>query len=204
MANGRCDRRRPTRRSPGLALLLLFAAAACQGSGFQYVTDSDSSTYFKLPEDWKLFNQDVPSVYTTYFVAFDGAPQASPDHLLSPNSDHPFGLAQVRILTDKQKANWSLTAMRNFDLPIDQLVEQKRAEVISEDDEVVLDNGVHGIRLVYTIQQDSGTMTINQTSLVDPATRVFYQFIIGCEIRCYSHNQDVIEQVVNSWTIEEQ
>jgi hypothetical protein len=190
-------------RSSGVALLVLLVAAACQGSGFQYVSNSDTSTYFKLPEEWKLYKQDVPSVYTTYFVAFDGAPKPSPNHLLSPNADHPFGLAQVRILTDKQKASWSLVAMRNFDLPIDQLVEQQRAELISEDNDVVLEGGVHGIRVVYNVRHDEGTMTISQTSLVDPTTRVFYQFIIGCEIRCYSRNQDTIEQVVNSWTIEE-
>jgi hypothetical protein len=194
----------PMRTTIAVGLLLaVVAGAACQGSGFQYVSDADTSTFFKLPEEWRLYREDVSSVYTTYFVAFDGAPKPSPDHLLSPQADHPFGLAQVRILTDKQKATWSLQTMRNFDLPIDQLVDQQRAEIIAEDDELVLEGGVRGIRIIYNLQQDDGTMTINQTSLVDPTTRVFYQFIVGCEVRCYERNRETIDEVVNSWTIEE-
>jgi hypothetical protein len=199
-----CFRGLHMRRSTLLAMLLVAAfGVACQGSGFQYVSDSDSSTFFKLPEKWKLYKEDVPSVYTTYFIAFDGAPKPSPDHLLSADADHPFGLAQVRVLTDKQKATWSLQTMRNFDLPLDQLVDQERAEVIAENDELVLEGGVRGIRIIYNLHQDEGTMTINQTSLVDPTTRVFYQFIVGCEARCYTSNQDTIDEIVNSWTVEE-
>lgn len=194
--------RRMRQRSTAVALLLAIAVA-CQGSGFQYVSDSDSSTYFKLPEEWRLYKEDIASVYTTYFVAFDGAPEPSPNHLLDPEAKHPFGLAQVRVLTDQQKAGWSLTSMRNFDLPIDQLVDQQRAEIIAQDNDLVLDSGMRGVRLVYNLQQDGGTMTINQTSLVDPTTRFFYQFIVGCETGCYSRNRETIEEIVNSWTIEE-
>jgi hypothetical protein len=191
------------RRLLGITLLVTACATACQGSGFQYVSDSDTSTYFKLPEDWKLFKEDAASVYTTYFVAFDGSPTPSSDNLLSADADHPFGLAQVRVLTDQQKAAWSLSTMRNFDLPIDQLVQQQRAEIIFADDDLVLESGARGLRIVYNVQQDEGTMTINQTSLVDPTTRVFYQFMIGCDVQCYARNQETIEEIVNSWTIEE-
>ena len=191
------------RRFGAALAFLVILAVGCQGSGFQYVTDSDSSTYFKLPEDWKLFEEDASSVYTTYFVAFDGSPEPSAENLLSSDAQHPFGLAQVRVLTNQQKSEWSLTTMRNFDLPVDQLVQQERAEIIFEDDDLVLNSGVRGLRVVYNVRQEDGMMTINQTSLVDPTTRFFYQFMIGCEVDCYRRNQDTIDDVVNSWTIEE-
>lgn len=188
----------------GVVLFVMASVVSCQGSGFQYISNSDTSTYFKLPEEWMLFEEDAASVYTTYFVAFDGSPKPSADNLLSPDSDHPFGLAQVRVLTNQQKATWSLSTMRNFDLPIDQLVQQQRAEVVFEDDDVVLEGGARGLRVVYNIQQEGGTMTISQTSLVDPTTRFFYQFMVGCAVQCFARNQETIDEIVNSWTIEEQ
>jgi hypothetical protein len=189
-------------RVPAL-LLLAFFLGGCQGSGFQYISDSDTSTYFKLPEEWKIYREESSSVFTRYFVAFDGAHKPSPSHLLSPTADHPFGVAQVRILTDQQRENWSILSMRNYDLPIDQLVEQEQAEVLAEDNQVVQDGGARGVRIIYNVERDGELMTLNQTSLVDPTTRVFYQFIVGCHVECYARNQDTINEIVGSWTIKE-
>jgi hypothetical protein len=184
-------------------LILSTSFLACAGSGFQYVSDSDTSTYFKLPEDWRIYREEAASVFTRYFVAFDGDPKPSPDHLLSPDASHPFGVAQVRILTDQQQETLSLAAMRNFDVPIDQLVDQDRAEIIAQDRQVVTEGGVRGLRIVFNLEQQGSLMTINQTSLADPTSRVFYQFIVGCEARCYARNQETINEIVNSWTVKE-
>ena len=56
--------RRLTRRSAGLwvSSLLLAAAAvlsACGGSGYHYVKSSEDRTFFKVPDDWELYDNDA-------------------------------------------------------------------------------------------------------------------------------------------------
>ena len=37
------------------ALAIAVLAAACSGTGYTYVKNSDDQTYFKVPDKWKLY-----------------------------------------------------------------------------------------------------------------------------------------------------
>lgn len=125
------------------------------------------------------------------------------ENLLSPEADHPSGFAKVRPLSDEEHDIYSLASLRNAVFPIDEMIEQgEEVEVLSLED-VVLDDGHRGIRIVFNVKEQDAFLTVNQTGLVDPATRTLYLFLIGCGATCYLDNQDEIDEVVSSVRVEE-
>jgi hypothetical protein len=209
----------PKRRALGVcAGVLALALVGCTGSGFQYVSSSETNTVFKVPEDWTLYSEDdvfefrppdlspqqeAANRASQWIMAFDGAEPPSLEHLFAQSSKQPAGYAKVRVLSDEERDTYSLRSLRNEEFEIDRLVKEQRIELISDDD-VVIDNGFAGSRVVFNVRQGDGFVTVNQTGLVDSQTRVLYLFLIGCDAGCYSKNEEVISEVVGSWTIKEQ
>jgi hypothetical protein len=200
-------------------------AAGCAGSGYQYVKNSDDHAYFKVPDDWKLYDEDailerLGSDLTerelerarelSWRVGFDGSPKPSLRHIVSELvTKHPAGEASVQELTFDDSDAASISFLRNFILPIDSAVEQSSAEII-EYEELELDGGFHGIRIVAEIKIPEGQdttdfrpLTYSQVSLLDQGSNRVYNLFISCESTCYERNQDQIENVVESWTVRE-
>ena len=207
----------PKRLALKLAGVLALGLAGCAGSGFQYVSSSETKTVFKVPEDWTLFNEDAVFEFrppdlspqqeaanraSQWIMAFDGAEPPSLEHLFAQTSEEPAGYAKVRVLSDEERDTYSLRSLRNEEFEIDRLVKEQSIELISDDD-LALENGFSGSRVVFNVRQGDGFVTVNQTALVDPQTRVLYLFLIGCDADCYSNNEEVISEVVSSWTIKE-
>ena len=207
----------PKRLALKLAGVLALGLAGCAGSGFQYVSSSETNTVFKVPEDWTLFNEDAVFEFrppdlspqqeaanraSQWIMAFDGAEPPSLEHLFAQTSEEPAGYAKVRVLSDEERDTYSLRSLRNEEFEIDRLVKEQSIELISDDD-LALENGFSGSRVVFNVRQGDGFVTVNQTALVDPQTRVLYLFLIGCDADCYSNNEEVISEVVSSWTIKE-
>ncbi len=201
--------------APALAMALLLSS--CSTSGFQYVSSAETNTVFKVPEKWTLFSEDdvfqfrPPEISpqqeaanraSQWVMAFDGASQPTLTHLFNADSTEPAGYAKVRILSDEERAAYSLSSLRNEEFEIDKLVRRQQLELLSEE-EVSLDSGVNGVHLVFNVRQGPEFITVNQTALKDPQTRVLYLFLIGCQADCYESNQGTIDEVVNSWTIKE-
>jgi hypothetical protein len=207
------------RRALGVcAGVLVLALTGCTGSGFQYVSSSETNTVFKVPEDWTLYNEDdvfefrppdlspqqeAANRASQWIMAFDGAEPPSLEHLFAQSSTEPAGYAKVRVLSDEERDTYSLRSLRNEEFEIDRLAKQQRIELISDDD-LALENGFAGSRVVFNVRQGDSFVTVNQTALVDSQTRVLYLFLIGCDADCYSNNEEVISEVVSSWTIKEQ
>jgi hypothetical protein len=194
---------------------LALIAGGCSGSGFQYVANSETKTMFKVPQNWTLYDEDdvfdfrPPDVSpqqeaanraSQWVMAFDGAEPASLEHLFAESSEEPAGYAKVRVLSDEERDTYSLRSLRNEEFDVDRLARTQRAELISDDD-ITLGNGVAGSRIVFNVRQGDGFVTVNQTALIDSQTRVLYLFLIGCDADCYSSNEEVISEVVRSWTI---
>jgi hypothetical protein len=208
--------------STGVATLCVVAVAvaACSGSGYRYVKNSGVKTYFRVPDSWKLYNQDAISAdqgtalspqqlartkVTQWVVAFDGDPKPSIDHVLDEHSRYPMGFARVRALSTDERETVSLQKLRNEVFPLDELnALQNRVEPLKITD-LVRPGGLHGTREVHNIKADNGLsyLTIDQTVLVDPQTRLLYAFVVGCEANCYLGHKKVIDDVVRSWTIKE-
>jgi hypothetical protein len=204
-------------RSLARASALLLLLAACSGTGFQYVTSSETNTFFKVPSDWRLYDEEDVFTNTVsglspqqrersraaqWIEAFDASPDPSIDHVLNPGAKHPAGFARVRVIQSDERDDFSLNSLKNEVFQLDDLDGANRLEVISSDD-VVLDSGVHGTKMVYNLRTGGDFFTVNQTALVDPETRLLYVFMIGCQADCYVDNESLIQQVADSWTIKE-
>src|SRR5438045_738352 len=115
----------------GLAIL----ASACS-SGFIYIKNSKTKTYFRVPVEWHLFSEDevfqsqVTSLSpqtaaalraSVWLVAFDANPKPSLNDLLSTDSPYPQGLARVMQLSAQTRDSISLASLRDAVFPLDQL-----------------------------------------------------------------------------------
>jgi hypothetical protein len=207
-------------RAGATALVMTVAAAVllagCAGSGFTYVQSSANRTYFKVPDDWQVYDKDQvlgldrrPSQPQAdpglkYLAVFDADPKPSLEHDLQ-TATAPFGVVKVRQLSPEERDTFSLQSLRNEVVPIDDILEQEvgQIQLIQEPESIVKSGGLRGSRLVYSVVTENGSFTVDQTGLVDAATNMLYFFIVGCESECFAENRRTISEVADSWTIKE-
>ncbi len=197
--------------------VVALSLSACEGSGYSYISNASTKTYFKVPEEWELFErnemmsgespaislQSLQGAADLWVVAFDAAPSPDLDNVLATSSQHPPGYALVRPLTEQERDTYSLASLRNEVVPLDRLKKAEgQVEPISEE-AIELESGAHGSRLVNNIEVEGDVFTLDQTGLVDSGTHRVYVLVIGCRAACYEANKAVIDQVADSWTIEE-
>lgn len=203
----------------------VFTLSACGGGDtFTYVSSTDGKAYFKVPPGWEFFdkrdilvasgqslsaatNEQLP-----WLIAYDAAPDPSLDNILSLGTapEHPVIFARVQVLPFAQRDGLSLGAIRNAFYPVDQLVQMNAAELLSYED-IVLEGGLHGNRVVYDIipqgvtgvASGNSVIRVDQTGIVDAGTRTLYLFVIRCESHCYRDNKPLIDAIADSWTVKE-
>jgi hypothetical protein len=200
-----------------VSISLVVLASSCSGSGYQYVKDSTSTAFFKLPTDWALYDEDQildsdlvslspqsqqSVAQAVWMVAFDANGTPSLTHILSAGSEQPAGFAQVRPLGSEERDTFSLATIRNALFDVDGTSGTAGVELLSASD-VVLTGGFHGLHLEYNVPDGSDYLTVNQIGVVDPQTSTLYLFAIGCEAHCYLDNQSAIDLVAGSWTVKE-
>ena len=156
------------------AMLLLVAAplalAACAGSGYHYVKSSEDKTYFKVPENWHLYDEE--SVLgalegalskdeiearrdTTWTSVFDADPDPSLNHVASRQPNYPVGRAIVQPLSPDFSDSASLKTLRNLFFEVDSALDAGSGSVQSYEP-VELDGGFHGSHLVATLKRQEG------------------------------------------------
>jgi hypothetical protein len=191
-------------------------AAGCAGSGYKYVKTSTGDAFYKIPEEWKLFDKQQVIASTgaqlsseeeqglRYLAIFDADPKPSLEHDLQ-TADHPFGLVRVRSLDIEERDTFSLAKLRNEVILIDEILDKGLGdvEVVDGPHTLTQDNGLRGTRIVYTVEGTQNSFTVDQTGLVDPTTSLVYFFIVGCEADCYAANRQTITEIADSWTVKE-
>jgi hypothetical protein len=191
-------------------------AAGCAGSGYKYVKTSTDDAYYKIPEEWQLFDKQQVIASTgaqlsseeeqglRYLAIFDADPKPSLEHDLQ-TADHPFGLVRVRSLDIEERDTFSLATLRNEVILIDEILDKGLGdvEVVDGPHTLTQDNGLRGTRIVYTVEGTQNSFTVDQTGLVDPTTSLVYFFIVGCEADCYAENRRTITEIADSWTVKE-
>jgi hypothetical protein len=194
--------------------------SSCATSGYQYLHDADTRTYFKVPERWTVFDQRQlfpqqaatpaapaspgasPQDPMLWAVGFDGDPHPSLQHIMDAGASYPQGVALVIRLDDQQRDAFSLGALRNALFPLDQIYSQTPSDVeLVSSEDLVVGGGLRGSHLVYTLRRGGDSLTVDQTGLVDADTQNVYVFAIGCASDCYEENAKMIEQIVRSWTV---
>lgn len=209
---------RATRAWIALAALAV-VLGACGGPQYHYVKSSSEKTFVRVPNDWKLFDEDdllaiseeSPEAKAqfkalSWSVAFDAAPKPSIDHLLT-DAGHPAGLVQVRRLPPPQRDTFSLAELRSLYLGFDPLAgdlgDTGDVEVL-EAKEVTRPGGFHGSELLLNLRTESGKlMKWRQVALLDSQARKVHVLVISCNIDCYAAHEDEIDKVVKSLQVKE-
>jgi hypothetical protein len=205
----------------GVVLVTALASAACDSlrtSGYQYVRHRDTGTYFKVPDEWRVYgHRDVvkwireeedtgedPVENIPFFTTFDGHEKPSIGHffLLDAEADRPTGTARVQELTEQERDSISLGVLRSTFIDFEQASSAGRVDVLRYDD-VKREGGYRGNRLVFDLRTDEGVFTVDQSTLLDEDTRRLYVFAIGCRPECYRKHRKVIDEVVTSFKIKE-
>jgi hypothetical protein len=206
-------------RPLAVAVALTSALAACGGSGFTYHSNQDEKLYFKLPDDWTVFDTDdfgedgVPEgMWVRGFVA---GPSPTIENVFTWVSDEPRGYVVVEELSVMERDATSLASLRQTHFgtdeagapldPLEYSIEHPdELQVLGYDDNVVLDNGPHGVHIRVAVTPPGGddTAIIDQTALVDAATSRRYVLSIGCTAECFEEHKGDIEEVIESWTLE--
>ncbi len=199
-------------------------AGACSGSGYQYVQNDEAHAYFRLPEQWTLFDEgqilsqsvlDLRPLQRrrllarTWMRGFDAGPQPSPLNVVDLNGPYPRGFARVQELTTEERSTITLSDLRGIAVG-----GQDPFEVVKEDEDgpveilqardVTFPGGFRGVRMEVAVDaEDDNVMVVDYTAALDAETRHLYLFVIGCDERCYFTNRGEIKKIADSWKIEE-
>jgi hypothetical protein len=160
------------RRLPATVLVFVaftLVAAACSGPQYRYVRDTHTRTAFRVPTDWTIFDKatllglppgpqpNVPDPIQ-WLVGIDGNPQASVSHILNVsdlNTAQPQGIGLVQSLSFTERDSASISYLRNFLFPVDQLIQNgSDGSLISYSDKIV-QGGLHGVHLVVQFRASS-------------------------------------------------
>ncbi len=222
-------KRRPGRvRTAAVGLLLAGAAplilSACGSSGYHYVKSSVQDAYLKVPSEWRLYDhkellslrrdlseeQQDDVLDNSWQTAFDSSPDPSITHILN-RAAHPAGMALIAPLSPKDSDGVSDGSLRNFFFNVDAAESDDRLTILDYDI-VDRDGGFHGVHLVARmVVDDAGSaqayqgkaITFDQTVLVDQERQRVYAVAVACSAKCYEHNHEKINNIVDSWTVKE-
>lgn len=207
-------------RTVAAASMTALAVAGCAGSGYTYHANRSEQLFFKLPDAWTVFDDEdlgegepIPGLWVRGFVAGD---EPSTDAVFDVAATEPRGYVAVETLDVKERDEISLSALRGthfgtdrHGLPVDPLAYAEEhpdeMQVLGYDDTVVYDHGPHGVRIRVAVTPPGvgATGIIDQTVLVDAATSKRYVLSIGCSEECFEEHRSEIEEVIESWTLEE-
>lgn len=205
----------------GAAMALVLAApvclAACAGTGYQYVKSSENHTYFKVPDNWKLYDEDTvlnalkstmssdeisQARDNSWTTIFDASPDPSIQHVANSDSAYPVGRAIVQTLSPDSADSVSLQSLRNLFFDVDTALDNGTAHVTSYD-LVEFDGGFHGSHLVARIDTKKGSVSFNQVAVIDQASSKVYAISVSCSTGCYDKYESKIDNVVDSWTVKD-
>jgi hypothetical protein len=213
-------------------LVVALIAAACAPSGQRFVKNSSEGVYFKIPDDWELYDEDAILEFQEedlsplelegtreggWQVFFDAAPSPTLNHLGELVTKHPNGQAQVIQLGSQARDTVSMESLRNLIFPIDEVSEFDSSLVELVDGKEIHEDGVRGVQFVFNIDSrvpaliQTGTLepgtrryaTFNQTTLLDERTETLYVLLVSCSAECYEDNEGTIDDVVESWTVKD-
>jgi hypothetical protein len=210
-------------RSAALLAAAAVLVAGCGESAYHYVSSSEADTYFKVPNGWRVFDEDEifenerglsPQQERVqrarqWITAFDGAPRPALANVSQPG-DHPSGLARVFVLDDEDHDTVSLKSLRALAMDGQDPIEVAQGgdpniEIV-EHESITRDGGLRGVHVVINrrASEEADYVTTNYVGLVDNPTRRVYLLYVSCNASCYEEHEGVIEDIVESWTVKEE
>jgi hypothetical protein len=196
--------------------------AGCGGSGYQFVENEDLGVYARVPDDWALYDEEdlldlrideelspeevERETSGMFYRGFDSDDE-EPSVQFDPTGDSPSGFVRVLPLTPSLREQANLTLLRMLPteglLPISVTDPAPGIQVVL-DEPVEFDGGYHGVHTVVALDQGEVVAMLDQTVLLDSTSSIAYMFMVGCDRHCYLDTHgDEIEDIVDSWTIQE-
>jgi hypothetical protein len=220
MGAPRVVRRRAGLAAGALAVAATLALSACTGSSYHYVKNGSngSGTYFKVPDAWHIYDENAfiksrhlspteakAAKADTWTVAFDGSSKPTLSHFNQLATKQPFGIAEVRKLGTQERDSFSLMAMRNYFVQVDELLQVGSNVQALRLDDFTRDGGFHGQRFTFEFSAPSSneSVTVDQVAIIDAGTKEVHFLAVSCSSSCYERKKDTINKVVDSWTVKE-
>ncbi|MGI9034079.1 MAG: hypothetical protein ACR2HY_10490 [Acidimicrobiales bacterium] len=151
-------------------------------------------------------------------MAFDGDPNPQPAHAVS-FSAAPVAEVRVRQLTDDERDRVNLASLRNMFFPYDELKAQADQEQLGRplqanppptgafqalgDKQLNLADGVRGNRLRFELRQGDEFFVIDQTAMLDGATKRVYVLLIRASESQYIQHQKQLNEIASSFTVKQ-
>lgn len=179
-----------------------------------------------VPEDERLEGRARERVLSQIWVnGFDASNEPDVEQVLEYGGREPRGFVQVQSLTREQQDMINVSGLRSLVVGTDPLASSEsglgelegmapQAEVL-EDEPKTFDGGYHGRHTIMAVADsggggdggggENGEVTIvDQTAVLDETNSKLYLFVVSCNETCYFENsRDTIEEIVESWTVQE-
>jgi hypothetical protein len=203
----------------GLTVCSGLALAACGGSGYEYVSNKDAGLYFRVPDDWTVLTVDTEDTGRPPAIGdpddawtrlLDRSPTPGAANYVAAVPDYPVGLASVEAVPDRAaRDELDYATLRSLAYGgTDPYAESQLAETdvqLVQLYDVTEREDIRGQRVVFTVHGDDGRyVTYDQTALVNNITTEIYRLLLKCESTCYERNRGEIDDIVDSWTIDQE
>lgn len=163
---------RPRFRAFAAVLATSFVLGACAsssagGGGNTYMRNTNERTAFRLPQGWTTYDEatvlgqsgapqgDVADPIK-WLVGMDGDPAPSVSHVLNGDdvsTDYPEGIAMVQELSFAERDSMSMSTLRNYIFPVDQLIQDDNSAVVVSYDDEGVKNGTRGVHMVISFRE---------------------------------------------------
>jgi hypothetical protein len=171
-----------------------------------------------VPEDWSVLEvsstetgrpEAVDDPADAWIRLIDRSPTPGAANYEAPAPVYPVGLASVEpVPSSAARDALDYVALRSLAYGGTDPVEAAEAE---GDDVQIIDlyditesDTVRGQRVIFTVHGDDGSyVTYDQTALVNNITTEIYRLLLKCESTCYERNRGEIDDIADSWTIEQ-
>lgn len=178
------------------------ALAGCGRSGFQYLESDDHAAFAKIPDDWTVVSEG--------YVDFMLRNQQDGQIMMLPGDER---LAwQTRFTSDPRGEFADDVVTGGFEVqPVDARIApsfdlEQFAEYAPEGVDVLESRRVRvddltGYRV--DLASDEGDYLHTRLVLTDSRTTVIYVVELGCAADCYQANDDVIDEIVETFTVKD-
>lgn len=203
----------------GLSVVAALGLAGCGDNGYEYVANDDAGLYFRVPDDWAVLEVDTtdtgrPTAIGDPIEAWtrllDDSPTPGPANFAAAVPAYPVGVAIVEAVPDQATRDTldyaTLRGLANGGTdPYEQsFTEGSNVQLVDLYD-VTESDSVRGQRVIFTVAGEDGSfVTYDQTALVNNITTEIYRLLLKCESTCYERNRGEIDDIVDSWTVEQE
>jgi hypothetical protein len=200
-----------------LGVLLAVLLSSCSTS-VTYAGSSSNDVFFKLPRNWKVYNQTTLQNMGLVNATQTSQQQAQGDSyalfvsFASPNphlgarggpdisGDSPWAYNVVESLGGSDQESITLGSLSDLFLPVDTASQQGAAAPLAATKQLV--NGdLRGTRIAYEVRSQTGAVSFEQVALMNSPTNEVWLLAVGCSPSCFDAHRSTIDKIVGSFTV---